>query len=187
MRVPKLTIPSTRRPRVPGIDFRSVSSLLSIGLAVAFWLLAIATALVGLLFLIIAFLPLEQVQLTFSETQIPVGRAYMLFGIGAAGAYVGGFAMIVRQLRHIVRTLRIGDPFHPSNAGRLKQIGLILVVVTSGTWMVQTVISRFSRGDMEAPSVFDLVTPAFSVLVIIVLTAVFREGARLRRESELTI
>ena len=40
---------------------------------------------------------------------------------------------------------------------------------------------------MEAPSLFDLVTPAFSVLVVTVLAQIFREGARLRRESELTI
>ena len=33
----------------------------------------------------------------------------------------------------------------------------------------------------------DLVTPAFSILVVFVLAEVFREGARLRRESELTI
>ena len=33
----------------------------------------------------------------------------------------------------------------------------------------------------------DLLTPVFSVLVVFVLAEVFREGARLRRESELTI
>jgi len=43
------------------------------------------------------------------------------------------------------------------------------------------------RGVMDPPSLFNLVTPAFSVLVVFVLAEVFREGARLRRESELTI
>jgi hypothetical protein len=40
---------------------------------------------------------------------------------------------------------------------------------------------------MDPPGLFDLVTPAFSVFVVFVLAEVFREGARLRRESELTI
>lgn len=40
------------------------------------------------------------------------------------------------------------------------------------------------RGALEPPSLFDLITPAFSVLVVFVLAEVFREGARLRRESE---
>jgi hypothetical protein len=40
---------------------------------------------------------------------------------------------------------------------------------------------------MDPPSLFDLVTPAFSVFVVFVLAEVFREGARLRREAELTI
>ena len=33
----------------------------------------------------------------------------------------------------------------------------------------------------------ELLTPLFSVLIVFVLAEVFREGARLRRESELTI
>ena len=34
---------------------------------------------------------------------------------------------------------------------------------------------------------FDLITPTFAVIIIVVIAEVFREGARLRRESELTI
>ena len=48
-------------------------------------------------------------------------------------------------------------------------------------------VARLARGEMDPPSLFDLVTPAFSVFVVFVLAEVFREGARLRRESELTI
>ena len=43
------------------------------------------------------------------------------------------------------------------------------------------------KGLVLTPGLFDLVTPAFSVLVVFVLAEVFKEGARLRRESELTI
>ena len=118
---------------------------------------------------------------------VPVPRAYVLFALGASTAYLGGFALILRHLRAIVHTLRIGDPFQPANISRLKQIVLTLAVVTGGAWLGQTLVSRLVRGALEPPSVFDLVTPAFSVLVVFVLAQVFREGARLRRESELTI
>ena len=90
-------------------------------------------------------------------------------------------------MRRIFHTLATGDPFHPTNVSRLKQIGLILAVVTGGAWIGQTLVARLARGEMDPPSLFDLVTPAFSVLVVFVLAEVFREGARLRRESELTI
>jgi hypothetical protein len=59
--------------------------------------------------------------------------------------------------------------------------------VTGGVWLGQLLVSRLVRGVMDPPSLFNLVTPAFSVLVVFVLAEVFREGARLRRESELTI
>ena len=62
-----------------------------------------------------------------------------------------------------------------------------VAIVTGGVWLGQSLVSRLVRGVMDPPSLFNLVTPAFSVLVVFVLAEVFREGARLRRESELTI
>lgn len=187
MRLPRLKFPVNRRTRVPGLSLGSMTSLLSVALGAAFWILALVTIAVTAVFIFLVFLPLEQLNLTFRDTQVPVGRAYILFGVGAACAYLGGFTLILRHLRQIVQTLRIGDPFHPANTGRLKQIGFILAVVTGGAWIGQSLASRLVRGAMEAPSLFDLVTPAFSVLVVTVLAQIFREGARLRRESELTI
>ena len=62
-----------------------------------------------------------------------------------------------------------------------------LARILAGPWIGQTLVSRLVRGSMEAPSPFNLATPAFSVLVVFVLAEVFRQGARLRREAELTI
>lgn len=190
MRVPKLKFPVTRRP-VRGLDFGSVSSLLSVALWAAFWILALLTLATLILFVVMAFVPMGPMGLTATSddggTSVPVPRAYILFGIGAFAGYFGGFTLILRHLRRIVHTLRIGDPFEPANTGRLKQIGFILAIVTGGAWIGQSLVSRLVRGAMEAPGLFDLVTPAFSVLVVFVLAQIFREGARLRRESELTI
>ena len=191
MRFPKtsslgIRLPSMRRA-LPGLAPGSMTSLLGVALTAAFWALALATLAFICLFIFVAFVPLGSLGLTVGGTNVPVPRAYILFALGAITAYLGGFALILRHLRAMVHTLRIGDPFHPANVSRLKQIGLTLAVVTGGAWIGQTLVSRLVRGELEPPGLFDLVTPAFSVLVVFVLAQVFREGARLRRESELTI
>lgn len=191
MPLPKMQPLGIRVPTVRGIGPGSMSSLLGVALAAAFWALTLLTLAALLFFIFMAFVPLGPLGLTVTSddggTSVPVPRAYILFAVGAVTAYLGGFAFILRRLRQIVRTLRIGDPFHPDNVSRLKQIGVILAVVTGGAWTGQTLVSRLVRGALEPPSLFDLVTPAFSVLVVFVLAEIFREGARLRRESELTI
>ncbi|MDO9588901.1 MAG: DUF2975 domain-containing protein [Brevundimonas sp.] len=191
MRFPKRFSLGIRVPAVPGLRTRSMSRLLNPALGAAYWLMILLTAIVLIAFVVTIFLPMGPTGLIFRDesggTEIPVSRAYILFGFGAFVGYFGGFALILRQLRLIFRTLASGDPFHPTNVSRLKQIGLTLAVITGGAWIGQSLVARLARGEMGAPSLFDLVTPAFSVLVVFVLAEVFREGARLRRESELTI
>ena len=191
MRFPK-TIPlGIRPPALPGIGPGSMSSLLGVALGAAFWILALLTLAAALFFIFMAFVPMGPLGLTATSddggTSVPVPRAYVLFGVGAITGYLGGFALILRHLRAMVRSLRRGDPFEPANVSRLKQVGLTLALVTGGSWIGQTLVSQFVRGAMKAPSLFDLVTPTFSILVVIVLSQVFREGSRLRREAELTI
>jgi hypothetical protein len=196
MRFPKapsigIRLPFVRTPTLPALGRGSMSSLVDVALAAAFWVLALLTLGAVLVFLILAFVPLGPLNLIAtsedSGTSVPVPRAYLLFGVGAFAGYFAGFALILRHLRRIVHSLRIGDPFQPANVSRLKEIGLTLATVTGGAWIGQALVSRLVRGELEPPGLFDLVTPAFSVLVVFVLAEVFREGARLRRESELTI
>lgn len=191
MRFPKSFSLGFRVPSLPGLHARSMSPLLNAALGAAYWLMVVLTVVVLAAFVIALFLPMGSTGLIFRDesggTEIPVSRAYILFGFGAFAGYFGGFALILRLLRRIFHTLASGDPFHPTNVSRLKQIGLILAIVTGGAWIGQTLVARLARGELAAPSMFDLVTPTFSVLVVFVLAEVFREGARLRRESELTI
>lgn len=191
MRIPKLTSAGRDSTALRGLGFGPMSGLLSVALWAAFWILALLTLGALLLFIVMAFAPLGPLNLTAPTPDggisVPVPRAYILFGLGAFAGYFGGFALVLRHLRRIVHSLRIGDPFHPANVGRLKQIGVILAVITGGAWIGQTLVSHLVRGSMEPPSPFNLATPAFSVLVVFVLAEVFRQGARLRREAELTI
>ena len=195
MRIPKTLSLGIRLPALreafPASAPGPVTSLLSKALAGAFWVLALATLASTCTFIFMAFAPLGPMGLTVSSdgggTSVPVPRAYILFALGAVTAYLGGFALILRDMRALVRAMGIGDPFQSPNVGRLKQIGGTLAVVTGGAWAGQALVSRLVRGELDPPDLFDLVTPAFSVLVVLVVAQVFREGARLRRDSELTI
>ncbi len=170
----------------------SVSSLLKIALDAAFVLLTLITGLMMILLIVGLFIPLDNLNITVTDSsggrQLPLTRPLLVFGLGAISAYFGGFLLILRHLRQVFRTLTMGDPFRPENVSRLRQIGLILSVVTGGVWLAQGLVAaRLAPDVMEPQGVGELLTPIFSILVVFVLAEVFREGARLRRESELTI
>jgi hypothetical protein len=200
MRLSKTPKIGIRLPRfdalvVPGVNTlgpRSVSTLLKIALDVAYVLLALITGVMIICFVISAFIPIENVDVTVSDDAggkaMPLTRTLIVFALGCLTAYFGSFLLIMGHLRKIFRTLTIGDPFQPANVRRLRWIGLILAVVTGGVWLVQGMVaSRLAPGIMDPQGLGELLTPIFSVLVVFVLAEVFREGARLRRESELTI
>ena len=98
---------------------------------------------------------------------------------------IGGVLVIVYSLRQIFMTLTAGDPFHPQNVRRLRLIGLMLAALELGRYAVWGFMPMLP-GIRRAEPNFNL-TAWFSVLVVFVLAEVFREGARLRREAELTI
>src|SRR4029453_15610831 len=101
-------------------------------------------------------------------------------------ASIGGGRVIVDALRRIFMTLTAGDPFHPDNVRRLRLIGGMLAAlglgrsVGGGVGPLVPVNKGAQAGGFNPPA-------WFSVLVVFVLAEVFREGARLRREAELTI
>jgi hypothetical protein len=170
----------------------SVSSVLKVALDVGYILLSLITGLLLILLIAAIFIPMDNLNITVSDDaggrQLPLTRMLLVFGLGAVTAYFGGFVLILKSLRRIFRTLTMGDPFHPANVRRLRQIGLILAVVTGGVWVAQGfVAARVAPGVMDQQGIGELLTPIFSVLIVFVLAEVFREGARLRRESELTI
>ena len=81
-------------------------------------------------------------------------------------------------------TLLVADP----NEGWVMEMAGYDMNGTGGVWVAQGLVAaRLAPGVMEPQGVSDLLTPVFSILVVFVLAEVFREGARLRRESELTI
>ena len=188
IRPPRLKAPGLKAPTLKALGPGSVSSLLKIALDVAYILLWLVTGILLLILIASLFIPLDNLTVTVGdERQLPLTRSLMVFGLGSVAAYFGGFVLILRNLRKIFRTLTLGDPFQPDNVRRLRQVGVILAVVTGGVFIAQMMMARVAPGVLSPQGFSDLLTPVFSVLVVFVLAEVFREGARLRRESELTI
>ena len=188
IRPPALRASGLKAPSLKALGPGSVSSLLKTALDVAYILLWLVTGVLLLVLIASLFIPLDDLTVTVrDERQLPLTRSLVIFGVGCVAAYFGGFVLILRNLRMIFRTLTAGDPFHPENVRRLRQVGVILAVVTGGVFVAQMAMARVAPGVLSPQGLGELLTPVFSVLVVFVLAEVFREGARLRRESELTI
>jgi hypothetical protein len=168
----------------------SVSSFLKIILDVVFvglWIGVAGVGLVTLAAILLSFNPELIAQITGSSVVSEVKDKGLVLagGLLAGGLYLGGLLVIVGGLRRIFSTLTAGDPFHPDNVRRLRVIGLVLAALELDRYFVWG-LSAVLPGIDQRDSSFSL-TAWFSVLVVFVLAEVFREGARLRREAELTI
>lgn len=189
MRFPKTPSLGIRTPSLPRLSLVSISSVAGTACTVAFWVLAVGAVLIpaSVVALKIFGTPVVTAGTGDNAIVIPLSWTYVLLVATAAFAYLAVSALIFRLLIGVVATLRVGDPFHPLNVRRLHQIGAAFATVTLGVWVGQFLIARFVRGARPEPSPFDLIAPCLAVVIIVVIAEVFREGARLRRESELTI
>ncbi len=170
----------------------SVSSFLKVILDVFYFALLVAAVVLAvaiLAVLLVSFRPdllthnIDLEDLRLKGPWIGPALAGLLLGLDL---YVGGAIVIVGRLRRIFQTLIAGDPFHPDNVRRLRVIGSTLALLEVGRYAASTIDHLVFRGHANIGGGVNLTT-WFSVLVIVVLAEVFREGARLRGEAELTI
>jgi len=174
----------------------SVSSFLKVILDVFRWVLLIAAGAVFMAMIVVLLLSFKPELLggavDFNGMHIkgawlgPIAAATLLAG----DLYLLGALIIVGRLRRIFQTLVMGDPFHPDNVRRLHTIGIALAALELGRYAFTIVERMFAHGlhlTRIPPGGAINLTTWFAVLVIVVLAEVFREGARLRGEAELTI
>jgi hypothetical protein len=167
----------------------SVSSFLKIILDVvyaALWIGVVGVTLMVAAALLFAFNPGLLDDVSLSSGQLAGRWPAVTGGLGAASLYMAGVLVITGRLRRIFMTLTAGDPFHPDNVARLRLIGVMLAALELGRYAVWAIGAWLLPGASRARPNMSL-TAWFSVLVVFVLAEVFREGARLRREAELTI
>ena len=81
------------------------------------------------------------------------------------------------------------DPFRPENVGRLRLVAVMMIGLEfAGNGLRSLFIAMAPRGsEVHSSGGWFNPTAWFAIMVVFVLAEVFREGARLRREAELTI
>jgi hypothetical protein len=102
-------------------------------------------------------------------------------------AYLGVLLIILFRLRQVFATLILGDPFRPENVGRLRIVGLALIALQMAGYVVRLALVWAIPEQSEHLDFTINLSGWFAILVVFVLAEVFREGARLRRDAELTI
>lgn len=112
--------------------------------------------------------------------------------LSALIAITGGL-IIVRRLKKLFASFRSAEPFRKENATHLRVIWMTMIGIELSRYALMAVtgglIAAFGEPagtDWEFKVNINLMTWA-AILVLIVLAEVFREGARLREEQELTI
>lgn len=193
----------------------SVASVVKVGLTIAWWVqwialgfLAIAAiGYAGLLALISAgyidaniltggegdlHVGADGFSVTYDEpggATWPVVVPALLIG---AVVLIGGI-VIVGRLRKLFDSFTSGEPFRRENAAHLRAIWIAMLAVEVSRYLLLGVtgvlLATFGTPDGTTAR-FDAdidLTNWMAILVLIVLAEVFREGARLKEEQELTI
>jgi hypothetical protein len=163
----------------------SVSSILKVILDVVYyacWVIGVVAAVLAGFALFATLQP----QLAPPTSSLAGGSARdAAFQLACGALYILGTIVIVGRLRALFASLTAGDPFHPDNVIHLRVIALTLAALEVGQYGAAAVAAvthlHPARSWGFNPTLW------FAVLVISVLAEVFREGARLRREAELTI
>ena len=113
------------------------------------------------------------------------GPVLLALALGG-GVYLGALLVVADRLRRVFAMMSAGDPFHPSNVRRLRQAGTAMVGLQLAAYALRAAaIAIFPR--LHGSGLDLNLSGWFAVLVVFVLAEVFREGARLRTEAELTI
>jgi len=171
----------------------SVSSLLKLALDVISFVLWAGLAALVLFAFVALLLPVDlplwrkvisdELALGALQARGPLLAA----GLLALAVYCGVVQYIVQKLRLIFATMTAGDPFRPDNVKRLRAIGIGLAALELINYVTPMLTNLVFRSQVRETHWSVNLTAWFAVLVVFVLAEVFREGARLRSEAELTI
>lgn len=90
----------------------------------------------------------------------------------------------------VMRTVAAGDPFHPANVGRLRAVGMMLVLGAPVVYFVDRLVSDLllSRADLAGIEVDALLAvpgiPVIAGMVVALLAEAFKGGSRLRDDVD---
>ena len=167
---------------------RSISSLLKTALDVVYYgllSLIVVVVLAALALLVVPNMAAEMVRRFDLSANMSSGmEALMMLAFALS---LGGYLLVTYLTRQVFCTLAEGDAFHPDNTRRLRWIGFGLAGLEILSYAGRAFMEHVLHVRLDQGYGLRAVTAWFSVLVVFVLAEVFREGARLRQEADLTI
>ena len=109
-----------------------------------------------------------------SEDYLKIAHQFVNFGV---------MLFVVNRLLEILKTLRFGSPFVMENADRFRGVGYALLI-GQGSVVAFGFLSLIFDADIEV----DMNPIAWlAIIAVFVLSEVFREGARMKEEQDLTV
>ena len=105
----------------------------------------------------------------------------------SSALYIGALIVITNRLRRVFETLTRGDPFRPENVGRLRVVGASLIGLEAVGYLIRMSVQWLAPEAGDGIHFSISLSGWFAILAVFVLAEVFREGARLRSDAELTI
>jgi len=192
----------------------SIASFMKGALAVAWWalwvcagLLVIAALGYGVVLTLIANGLIDETLLTGGEGNVrlrsggefhltyddPGGATWpvVIPALLIGGVVVGGYLVIVGRLRRLFDGFSSGEPFRRENAQHLRAIWIAMLAMEVARYLLMALtgvlIAVFEPNVDANLNISVNLTTWASILILIVLAEVFREGARLKEEQELTI
>ncbi len=95
----------------------------------------------------------------------------------------GVMLYVVERLLELLKTLRFGSPFVKENAVRFRRVGIALLVGEVSKIFI-SILAMVVDADVDVG--LDFIT-FMSIAAVFVLSEVFREGARMKEEQDLTV
>ncbi len=170
----------------------SLSSFLKTGLDVVVWalvaVLALTTAALAATLLAQPFVGSGEPRGAFAAVARLIRRGPVVSGfLAVADVYGAALLAVADRLRRVFATLIAGRPFEPRNVRRLQEIGLSLLVLELAGYALAMLAPAALGAPRRTGGDGANLSGWFAVLVVFVLAEVFREGARLQAEAELTV
>ena len=166
----------------------SVASLIKIGLLIAWVVLWIVA---GCMLAVALYWALVQIGLAPAGDLGDVAWTVVLPAFAVGVVAIGGALIIVWRLRRLFDSFSSGEPFRRENAHHLRVIWMTMLGIELSRFALmagtRALFAVYGDPGVEDFSIRIDAATWGSILILIVLAEVFREGARLKEEQELTI
>lgn len=165
----------------------SLASILAVGLHVTRVIMWIAFGGVTIALIVLPFVPtIAGVFSGHDGVNVDVDGdldAGDFFDVALAFATIAVMLFVVNRLLEILKTLRFGSPFVKENADRFRGVGYALLM-GEGAKFAFGFLSMIYDTEVNINSSF---ITWLAIIAVFVLAEVFREGARMKEEQDLTV